>query len=83
MLGAGLDDDPPVRGLENARRQERGVVVPLLGGHVLEKQVSRSLKIHHLNLGFEKRGVHPLSFARDFALEQGDHNPLREHEARR
>ena len=65
----GGDVDVAVRGLEHAGRNAGRMVVAGLLRHVLFHQPARGLEIQHENLRLQQRGLHPLAFAGDLALQ--------------
>ena len=46
--------------------------MPAWPGHVARHQPARGLEIQHGDLRLQQRGLHPLAFAGDLALQQGD-----------
>ncbi len=64
------DVDIAVRGLEHAGRNAGWMVVAGLLRNILFHQPARSLKIQHEDLCLQQRGMHPLAFAGNIALQE-------------
>ena len=81
-FAAGCSDvDLAVAGFEDPGGHRGGVIVAGLPGDLVVDQIAGRLQIEHGDLGFEQRGVDPLSLAGAFAFVERDQDGLSEEAA--